>query len=584
MKSLGKLEGLPLRHAAGALAQPLDKLCKSPVHHLAPVTCQRLHFGIKRTGDINMVVRVITAPEKHLPHLVRLESLRHEVGVGKMVAGVRKDSIESDLTGNAVVPVPDIAPVRVGCNDSLRPVEPNHADKLFAELRGIFQTLVRVAQKPDIAHPQHRRCRKLLLLTRESQLLRRYRGVAGTLISVSADNVHNPFPFAGPVGDRSRHAELSIIRVRCNNHGMYFPSHRFYNPPQYEVMAQPAPHELYTIACDCYNGFVGISGAGGSYIVRSYRVGDFERYVRLMTDAEAVEPTGYTITSQTLRERLARPGYNPERDLFFVEAGQRLAGYLSMVIEIPIRRAVLDCWVRPEERRKGLATKLLCYAMARASEAGAAAVNISVAEESATVRSILLRRGFRHMRTFLELRLDMGGSSGQVFGQPVPGSRHLRPGEEAALAQLQNRAFTGNWGFCPNSTEEIRYRLNLSDSSPGDVLVIGGDGEISGYCWTWLLPPAAGTDWPRGRVLMLGVDPDCKGKGIGLKALAAGLACLKERGACCAELTVDSENAIAFNLYQSIGFTVRRKTLWYERMVNPPPPARAQPGAVGTGQ
>ncbi len=331
---------------------------------------------------------------------------------------------------------------------------------------------------------------------------------------------------------------------------------------------------MYTIAHDCYNGLVGrYSSTESSYTVRNYRAGDFDRYVRLMTDAEAVEPTGYAITAQTIRERLERPGYTPEQDLFFVEAGAELAGYLSMVTELPIRRVVLDCWVRPEERRRGLATRLLEHALARAQEIGAAVANVSVAEENAVTRNILARRDFRHVRTFLELRRDIGKDSGQAFDQPVPGIHHLQPGEEALLAKLQNRVFTGSWGFCPNSAEEIRYRLSLNGSSPGDVLVICEGGEIAGYCWTWLLPSPIGTDWRRGRVLMLGVDQNWRGKGIGLKALIAGLAHLRGRDARYAELTVDSENRAACNLYKSIGFSLRRKTLWYERTVSPPPPA-----------
>ncbi len=67
---------------------------------------------------------------------------------------------------------------------------------------------------------------------------------------------------------------------------------------------------------------------------------------------------------------------------------------------------------------------------------------------------------------------------------------------------------------------------------------------------------------------MLGTDPDYRGRGVGKRALLAGLAHLKNKGLQVAELTVDSENKVACALYQSTGFEVRAGTLWYEKAIN----------------
>jgi mycothiol synthase len=144
--------------------------------------------------------------------------------------------------------------------------------------------------------------------------------------------------------------------------------------------------------------------------------------------------------------------------------------------------------------------------------------------------------------------------------------RHLQRGEEDRLTQIQNRSFAGTWGYNPNTVEEIVYRLNMTDSSPEDVILICEGDRPIGYCWTAIEPrenAVLGTN--KGRIYMLGVDPDYRGRGIGRRALLAGLAYLKSRGMEVAELVVDSQNPAACALYESGGFRVSSTTAWYEK-------------------
>ena len=55
---------------------------------------------------------------------------------------------------------------------------------------------------------------------------------------------------------------------------------------------------------------------------------------------------------------------------------------------------------------------------------------------------------------------------------------------------------------------------------------------------------------------------------MGRGALLAGLDYLRNKGVAIVELTVDSENEVADNLYRSLGFTVAGGTLWYEKAVS----------------
>lgn len=300
------------------------------------------------------------------------------------------------------------------------------------------------------------------------------------------------------------------------------------------------------------------------YTFRNYRPADFDSYVRLREEAEGLEPLGRGISQKAAVERLNRPNYSSEYDLFVVERAGSMVGYMEMTPELGIGRIILDCWVRHQHRRSGLATRLLGYAMRRAAGLGASVLHVNVAEDNEVGRSVLSRLGFRCIRRFFEFRLDMDRLSWQETLQAARESYHLGQGEEARLTDIQNRCFTGTWGYNPNTVDTITYRTHLSHFSPDDVVLTEEADRVSGYCWTEV--PCA-TDRREGRIYMLGVNPDDRGKGVGRRLLLAGLAHLGSEGARVAALTVDSENKAACALYRSVGFELAASSLWYEKAV-----------------
>ncbi len=303
------------------------------------------------------------------------------------------------------------------------------------------------------------------------------------------------------------------------------------------------------------------------YTVRNYQPADFDNYLRLNIEAEKLEPTRREISPQVLAENLGRPNYSPEQDLFISRIAGSMVGYIDVAPELGIGRIILNCRVHPEHRRRGVAAKLLGYAMHRAKELGAKVAHVNISRDNIVAKSVLSRLGFRLVRRFLELRLDITKVRWQELDQAALRCRHLRRGDESKLTQIQNRSFAGTWGYNPNSVEEIIYRTNLSNCSPEDVvLACDGDRPI-GYCWTRITCEAA-TDERKGQIFMLGVDPDYRGKVVGRGALLAGLAYLQSRGLQVAELTVDSKNKAACALYRSIGFKTWTSSLWYEKVVD----------------
>jgi len=305
------------------------------------------------------------------------------------------------------------------------------------------------------------------------------------------------------------------------------------------------------------------------YTIRNYQPADFDKYVRLSIEAEKLEAAGRCISPQSIAEHLGRPNYSPEQDLLVVEVAENIVGYMDVTRELTIGRVILDCWIHPEHRRRGLATELLSYAMQRAKELGAKVAQVNISQDNVVAKSMLTKLGFECVRRFLELRLDMVKIRWQDIDHAALRCRHLRPGEEGKLAQIQNRFFVGIWGYNPNTVEEITYRTNLSNRSPEDIVLTCDGDKVIGYCWTERACEGKTANSERkGRIFMLGVDPDYRRQGVGKRVLLAGLAYLKAKGLRVAELTVDSENKAACALYRSVGFKVRTSSFWYEKVIN----------------
>jgi mycothiol synthase len=301
--------------------------------------------------------------------------------------------------------------------------------------------------------------------------------------------------------------------------------------------------------------------------VRSYRTADLDKYVRLLYEVEKAEPMGRCVSRRFVAEQLIRPNYCPEQDLYVAETDDDIVGYVDIEKELAIGRVILDCRVHPNYRRRGVAAGLLDSAMNRARSLEARVAHVNIREDNLAARRTLSRFGFRFVRRFLELGMEIGFAGEPDLDPSVAECRYLRMGDEGKLTGLQNSAFEGTWGFNPNTIEQVTFRVNAGNGSHRDIVLIREEDEAVGYCWTGISCEATMPSLRKGRILMLGVDPHHRGKGIGRRLMMAGLARLRSKGIRTAELTVDSENKAARALYESLGFEVQGGILWYEKAV-----------------
>jgi len=301
------------------------------------------------------------------------------------------------------------------------------------------------------------------------------------------------------------------------------------------------------------------------YVIRNYHPDDFDNYVRLKVEAEKLDARGCCTSLKVLSERLSRPNYHPEQDLFIAEAAGKVIGYIDITPELSIGRVLLDCLVHPQHRRKGLAKELSYYGIRRAKELGARVVHVNITQDNVAAKNLLSELGFEPVRRFFELRLQLSKARLPDVERTALLYHHLQCGEEDELAQIQNCSFADTWGYNPNTTEEIVYRVNLSNCSPRDVILASEEDKPIGYCWTRIKMEKGAS---KGQIYMLGVDPNHRGRGIGRLLLLAGLSYLTSRGVAVAELTVDSQNRVASALYKSVGFKISSTTLWYEKVLD----------------
>ena len=299
------------------------------------------------------------------------------------------------------------------------------------------------------------------------------------------------------------------------------------------------------------------------YIVRPYRTADFDSLVRFKNEAALLSSNGSYMSPDTIREGLNRPGYIPEQCIYIVERYGAVVGFMEMFPEIRIGRVMLDGFIEQPHRRTGLARRMLQEVMKQARKLGVKAAHVNIREGNKEARAALENTGFYIIRRQIELETGLNNLS-----KPAGTSLTVRPLEADELDRLtaiQNRSFTGSWGFSPNTIEEIEHAAGPgNDGVEGVCLAVDGEKTV-GYCWARTQEDGRGKNW--GRIGMLGVDPDYQGRGLGRELLLTGLSFLRAKGHDKAQLTVDSENTVAYNLYRSVGFTLRDTSLWYEKYV-----------------
>ena len=300
--------------------------------------------------------------------------------------------------------------------------------------------------------------------------------------------------------------------------------------------------------------------------IRGFTWEDLESVTELFNRVGGAAGTEKELDSEVVSQNLSVPSVSPETNLRLAVNGTNIVGYHLLSPEPLIGRAVVSGGALPEFRDSGILLRLLRDSVGRAEQVGARAVHFQTALDARDDRRLLESEGFEKIKDFWQMRWE---------GPELP-SLKLRPGfriksfeldkDEAMLTELQNISFGENWGFSPNTVDQIAARIRIKTSPPeGVVFIMDGD-SAAAYNWTQRTQNAHGHV---GFVAMTGVHPSYRGSGLGTAIVIAGMEHLLSRGVSAVELEVDAENTPARELYLKLGYRRVRQSVWYELKLGP---------------
>ena len=296
--------------------------------------------------------------------------------------------------------------------------------------------------------------------------------------------------------------------------------------------------------------------------IRKFEWADLEAITGLFNDIGGMRGTPRELGTDAMKGMLTVPGCDPERHCFIAEDSGKLVGYSLVAYEEPISRAVASGGVLQEHRGKGIGRALMRCVVEHAEELGVGSLHVEAGVTHSDTQHLLSSHGMDVVKSLWKMRWQQE----EVPEVNLPAgfaTRSLVMGQdEQVLTDLQNVAFEENWGFSPNTVEQIRSRVKHNSGGPEGILLITEAGKPAAYNWTMFF---ADEREPNGIIAMTGVRPEYRGRGIGRAVVAAGIAHLVERGVKYVDLEVESENTPARELYLKLGFRKMGSSVWYEK-------------------
>ena len=291
---------------------------------------------------------------------------------------------------------------------------------------------------------------------------------------------------------------------------------------------------------------------------RNFSWNDLAALVPFLNLVRSAGDDDRVVTETSLREELGRPGLLPEENCLLFEDGGELVAYSLLHPELRVGRTVLEMAVHPEHAETGIEREVIRAGLARSRDLGAEILHTCVGP-SRFMQDLLAEEGFRHAREYWLMRWQEA-TVPMAEMPPEFAIGSMGPNEAERLTRVQNATFTGSWGFCPNTVDEVSYAAGMSASRPEGIFFLTKGQDTAAYCWTYVL---GDPKEPIGVIGMIGVDPRYRGRGLSKPILFAGMQYLSSRRVKYISLDVDGENVPARNLYLSVGFSKVMELHWF---------------------
>lgn len=303
-----------------------------------------------------------------------------------------------------------------------------------------------------------------------------------------------------------------------------------------------------------------------SFSVRPATLDDVDVITALMAESAQAAIGQDDVTTEEVREGLARPYLDLARDTFCMRDGSgRLVGYGAVEDEHP-ERAYADVYVSPalppaDFRQIGawLAGRCVDRAEELVVASGRSGVELGAGcyRQEPAVAEVLRQAGFQRVRTFWRMSVDLDDV--HLAPAPLPSDITVRTidpddADDASVAhRVETSAFRGHFGSLEYTVERYwqdQRARGAFDPSQWWLAEVGG--AAAGLAYGDNRRRDEGVGWVR----ILGVLPEYRGRGIGTVLLQHAFAEFRRRGRDRAMLAVDSENETgATRLYESVGMT-----------------------------
>lgn len=249
-----------------------------------------------------------------------------------------------------------------------------------------------------------------------------------------------------------------------------------------------------------------------------------------------------------------------ERDVRVVRDGDRILGYGTLRAHGELWRA--EGYVHPGALGRGVGTLLASGLEGLAASRGARKVQSSVFEADAAARALLSSLGYRAVRVFREMRIEL---EAPPPAPAWPGGLRVDafdPERDArAFHAAQQEAFADVWHFVPHDFESWSKRNLVSERFDPALwcVVRAGDGIAAGAV-------SAGDTFGGGFVHLLFTRRPWRRQGVGAALLADAFGRFWERGERSVGIGVDAASDTgAFRLYERAGMAPRLGWVIFEK-------------------
>jgi mycothiol synthase len=301
------------------------------------------------------------------------------------------------------------------------------------------------------------------------------------------------------------------------------------------------------------------------------RARDFLGLSELISAVNAHDEFEWLPTTDELERDWAAPHatFDPERDAIVIEADGRLtaAGWVSWAEHDGKVVHDVEIWVRPDQRRHGLGTRILAWLDDRAHESvtdGSGGpkdlprvLGGGLLTNNPAAAAFAAARGFATIRYGFQMRRPLDEPIPEVALPEGLEVRSVLPKHHRAIWDSDVEAFQDHWEARVRTEHDYVRTFTDPDFDPTMWQVAWAGDEVAGSIMNNIYPEAnARVGLAIGWLDHVSVRRAWRGRGLASALIVRSLRIHRDRGMAVAALGVDAENPTgALRLYEKFGFT-----------------------------